>query len=60
MKSDIKGRLITALITGTFFAIIMALFDLYKDKPFSMLKFIVCLILFGAFNGFFRYKTKKD
>jgi len=52
---DIKKYIITGLISGLVFAILLAGWDYYKQNPFSVLKFVIHTIAFGAFNGYMTY-----
>ncbi|MDH7912581.1 hypothetical protein [Winogradskyella sp. SYSU M77433] len=49
------------ILFGVFFAVIMALFDFFNHKPFSVKQFIFYAISYGFFMSLaFRYKyTKK-
>jgi len=49
----------SALVSGLVFALIMAGFDYYKEQPFSLIKFAVHFVLFGAFNGYMAYRKHK-
>lgn len=56
-----KLALKVGIMSGVTFAIIMALFDLFEDEPFSILKFVLHILLFGVFMGLLnRYKLKKN
>jgi hypothetical protein len=58
-KISINKILIAGLISGFVFAGIMALFDLYNQKPFSLWKFILFFLWMGAFNGFLQYRAQR-
>ena len=60
-KRSTKAILLTGLIQGLFFATAMALFDFFRDIPFSILQFLFYAIFFGGAMAFmFRYKVTKD
>jgi len=52
----IKKAIIVGLIMGVFFAVAMALFDLYDEKSFSIIKFIVMVIIFGGFQAWMHHR----
>lgn len=56
---DIKKIILTGLISGIVFALLMAGWDYYKEVPFSVLKFIIHFVLFALFNGYMSYRTEK-
>lgn len=41
---------------GVFFAVAMALFDSYDEKSFSIIKFIVMMIVFGGFQAWTHHR----
>lgn len=57
---DIKKYIITGLISGLVFAILLAGWDYYKQNPFSVLKFVIHTVVFGAFNGYMTYRKEKN
>ena len=54
-----KRFIISGLFSGLLFAVVMAAFDYFKEQPFSLLKFAIHLVLFGAFNGYMAYRKIK-
>jgi hypothetical protein len=46
-----KQSIIVGLLMGVFFAGAMALFDLYDEKAFSIIKFIVMMVIFGGIQA---------
>ncbi|WP_289046206.1 hypothetical protein [uncultured Olleya sp.] len=57
---DIKKYIITGLISGLVFAILLAGWDYYKQNPFSVLKFVIHTVIFGVFNGYMTYRKAKN
>ncbi|AXO79015.1 hypothetical protein DZC78_01005 [Olleya aquimaris] len=55
---DIKKYIITGLISGLVFAILLAGWDYYKQSPFSVLKFVIHTVVFGVFNGYMTYRKE--
>ena len=51
-----KKYILSGLISGLVFALIMAGWDYYKELPFSAIKFIAHLVLFAALNGYLTYR----
>ena len=41
---------------GGFFARAMALFDIYDEKPFSIIKFIAMMVVFGGFQAWTHHR----
>ncbi len=56
---DTKKFILTGLVSGLVFAILMAGWDYYQDRPFSVLKFVLHLVLFALFNGYMSYRSAK-
>lgn len=57
----IKSQIISGVISGLMYAIGMALFDYFKDKPFSFTQFLIYFLSFGFVMSFvFRYKYAKE
>jgi len=52
----IKKSLIVGLIMGVVFAVAMAFFDLYDEKPFSSIKFIAMIIVFGGVQAWIHHR----
>ena len=59
MKGKItKKRFILAgIVSGLMLAVLMALFDLYNQEPFSIWKFVSCFVIVGFFNGYVQYRA---
>ncbi|MFD2550961.1 hypothetical protein ACFSQP_03935 [Bizionia sediminis] len=56
-----KSYIKLGLISGVMFALVMATFDYYMGRPFSIIKFAAHFVLFGLFNGYMAYrKVKKE
>jgi hypothetical protein len=56
-----KTFLKLGLISGIVFALVMIGLDYFMDRPFSLLKFILHFVLFGAFNAYMAYwRVKKE
>lgn len=56
-----KLALKVGVMSGVIFALVMAGFDLYEQKPFSILKFVLHLLFFGGLMFFLnRNKLKKN
>jgi len=51
-----KQSIIVGLIMGVFFAGAMALFDLHDEESFSIIKFIVMMIIFGGFQAWMHHR----
>lgn len=54
-----KPFILSALISGLAFALIMFGFDYYNEEPFSLFKFVLYFVFFGAFNGYMSYRKHK-
>ena len=54
-----KAFVNAGLISGLLFALVMAGFDYFREQPFSLLKFALHFVLFGAFNGYMAYRKHK-
>jgi len=46
-KLPVKSRIIHGLISGTIYAVIMAIFDYFSGKDFSFPKYLFHMIFFG-------------
>jgi len=56
-----KTFLISFLVNGGVFALIMAIFDYTKNKPFDIWQFLFYFFFFGLFMALvFVWKRKKD
>jgi len=51
-----KNSIKVGLIMGVIFAVAMALFDLYDEKSFSIIKFIFMVIVFGGFQAWMHHR----
>lgn len=61
MELNYRQAIISALVQGLVFAIVMALFDMWKSEPFSMLKFVLHFLGFGIIMLISHiYKQKKS
>ncbi len=59
--NSLKSRLIYSLISGLFYASILAFFDYLGDKEFNFKKFIIGMIVFGVVMFFVaKIKNKKE
>ena len=56
----IKKYIISGLISGLAFALLMAGWDYYKGKPFSALTFLIHSVLFALFNGYLTYRKDQS
>lgn len=52
----LKKSIIVGVIMGVFFAGAMALFDIYDEKPFSIIKFIAMMVVFGGFQAWTHHR----
>lgn len=48
-KMPLKRRILLGVFSGLVYASLMALFDHFSDLPFNPIKFVVSVVLFGAF-----------
>ncbi len=55
-----KRCIIAGIVSGLIFAVLMALFDLYNQEPFSILKFVLCFSIMGFLNSYLQYKAHKN
>ncbi|WP_299336725.1 hypothetical protein [uncultured Psychroserpens sp.] len=60
-RLSLKTSLMIGFINGVIFASFMAVFDYFDDSSFSLLKFAVNFLFFGAVMAMlFRYKYTKE
>lgn len=59
-KTSKHRFLISGLVSGLVFALLMALFDYYNEEPFSLWKFLFFFIIMGLLNGYPQYRAYRN
>jgi len=59
-KLPLQKRVLTGVIIGVFYALMMAGYDYFTEESFSLLKFVLNALFFGLVMSYaFRYKVTK-
>nr|WP_321226401.1 hypothetical protein [uncultured Psychroserpens sp.] len=60
-KLPLKTVITNGIVCGFFYAIIVAIKDIYDGEPLSVIKYVLHFFAFGVFmTAAFRYKYTKD